>query len=98
MAARVGLGNGTGAQPGSPAAKAGLQNAGQMTTIDSLTVPSSADIITAIDGQPVTGYNSLITYLTNNTQPGQSVTLTVLSNGKSIQLSLTLGERPHTAQ
>ncbi len=87
-----------GAQPGSPAAQAGLRNAGQMTTIDSLTVPSSADIITAIDGQPVTGFNSLITYLTNNTQPGQKVTLTVLRGGNTVQLPLTLGERPHTTQ
>ncbi len=87
-----------GTQPGSPAAQAGLRNAGQMTTIDSLTVPSSADIITAIDGQPVTGFNALITYLTNNTQPGQQITLTVLRSGKTLQLPLTLGERPHTDQ
>ncbi len=87
-----------GAQPGSPAAQAGLRNAGQMTTIDNLTVPSSADIITAIDGQPVTGFNALITFLTNNTQPGQTVTLTVLRDGNTVQLPLTLGERPHAEQ
>ena len=86
------------ASPGSPAAQAGLRSAGQMTTIDALTVPSSADIITAIDGQPITGFNSLITYLTNNTEPGQQVTLTVLRNGRTIQLPLTLGERPHVSQ
>lgn len=87
-----------GVEPAGPAARAGLRDAGNVVVVDGFEVPQSVDIITAIDGQMITGFNQLIAYLASNTQPGQTVTLTVLREGQSIQLPLTLGERPRFSQ
>jgi 2-alkenal reductase len=87
-----------GVEPAGPAARAGLRDAGNVVVVDGFEVPQSVDIITAIDGQIITGFNQLIAYLASNTQPGQTVTLTVLREGQSIQLPLTLGERPRFSQ
>jgi S1-C subfamily serine protease len=87
-----------GVEPNGPAEQAGLQNASDPTAIDGIQVPTHVDIITAIDGQPVTGFNALIAYLAGNTSPNQTVTLSVLRDGQTVQLPVTLGERPHVNQ
>lgn len=85
-------------EPAGPAARAGLRDAGNIVMVEGFEVAQSVDIITAIDGQPLTGFNMLIAYLASNTQPGQTVTLTVLRDGQTIQVPLTLGERPRFSQ
>ena len=48
----------------------------------------------AVDGQPVSEFNDLISYLVFQTEVGQTITLTVLRNDQTLELPLTLGERP----
>ena len=67
----------SGAVPGSPAEKAGIQ---------------AGDILTAIEGKPVPTlqvYSDMLRSLA----PGQSVRVTVLRQGKELTLSVTLAER-----
>ena len=82
------------AEPGGPAASAGLRTASDAVMVDGVPVPQSVDIITAIDGQEVLGFNSLISYLASNTEPGQTVNLTVLRDGQQVAVPVVLGARP----
>jgi serine protease Do len=63
-------------EPGSPAAKAGLQ---------------SGDVILAFDGKPVAGANELPRVVAG-TKPGTNVTLDVWRSGARRQVKATLGE------
>lgn len=67
-----------GITPGSPGAKAGLQQ---------------GDVITAIDGVPVEGSNDLTLDVTSKT-PGTTVKLNVIRNGQPTTVNVTLGQRP----
>ncbi|MEZ4614468.1 MAG: trypsin-like peptidase domain-containing protein [Caldilineaceae bacterium] len=64
---------------GGPGAEAGLQE---------------GDIITAIEGTAVRTFDDLVSYLLNDTEVGQEITLTVLRDGETIDLPLTVQERP----
>ncbi|MBV9363075.1 MAG: trypsin-like peptidase domain-containing protein [Solirubrobacterales bacterium] len=68
-------------QPGSPAAKAGLQG---------------GDIITAVNGTHVASVNQFVATIANYA-PGDSVTLTVNRGGQTKTLKLTLGAQPASA-
>jgi putative serine protease PepD len=68
-------------EPGSPAAKAGLQ---------------AGDIITAVDGQHVTSVNQFVAAIANYA-PGDTVTLTVNRSGSTKSIKLTLGAQPASA-
>jgi len=68
-------------QPGSPAAKAGLQ---------------PGDVITAVNGTPVASVNQFVATIANYA-PGDTVTLTVNRNGQSKSIKLTLGSQPASA-
>ena len=81
-------------EPGGPADQAGLQGATGTETVRGREVPVGGDVITAIDGQPIAAFEDLLTYLALSTQPGQQVTVTVIRDGQSIDLPVTLEERP----
>ena len=68
-------------QPGSPAAKAGLQG---------------GDIITAVNGTHVASVNQFVATIANYA-PGDTVTLTVNRGGQTKTLKLTLGAQPASA-
>jgi putative serine protease PepD len=68
-------------QPGSPAAKAGLQ---------------AGDIITAVDGTHVASVNEFVATIANYA-PGDTVTLTVNRGGQTTTIKLTLGAQPASA-
>ncbi len=70
--------------PGSPAADAGLETANN----------NSVDVITAIDGTPITSMDDLLGYLAGQTRPGDTVTVSIFRDGDTMDLSLTLGNRP----
>lgn len=76
----------TGVTPESPADSAGLIPAGSDNR--------GGDLIVAVDGQTVTEFNDLITYLVFHTEVGQTIKLTVLRDNESLEIPLTLGERP----
>ena len=65
-------------EPGSPAAKAGLQ---------------AGDVILAFEGKPVTNANE-VPRVVAATKPGSTVTLDIWRNGAKRQLKATLGEFP----
>ena len=52
------------------------------------------DIITAIDGVSVQRFEDLVSYLVTRAAPGQRVSLTVIRNGNTMDVDVTLGERP----
>ena len=68
-------------QPGSPAAKAGLQG---------------GDIITAVNGTHIASVNQFVATIANYA-PGDTVTLTVSRGGQSKTVKLTLGAQPASA-
>lgn len=83
------------ATSGGPAARAGLQSAGDYMEVDGFDVPQRLDIITAINGVEIKGINDLIGYLARETRAGDEVTLTVLRNGtEQIELAVNLMPRP----
>ena len=80
-------------QPGSPADEAGLLGGDEAFTVQGQEIMIGGDVITAIDGQSVASMDALVATL-QNYQPGDQITLTVLRDGKTLELQLTLGERP----
>ncbi|HUJ34750.1 MAG TPA: trypsin-like peptidase domain-containing protein [Solirubrobacteraceae bacterium] len=68
-------------QPGTPAAKAGLQ---------------PGDLITAVNGTPVASVNQFVATIAGYA-PGDTVTLTVNRNGQTKSIKLTLGSQPANA-
>ncbi len=70
----------------SPAEDAGLIAAGSDGR--------GGDLITAVDGQQVNDFNGLISYLVFKAEVGQTILLTVIRDGETLELPLTLGERP----
>ena len=83
--------------PGGPAEAAGLQAAEETTQSTFGELRINGDIITAINGQPVSQVADLTAYLEANTQPGGTVTLTIWRDGQTLDVPLTLQERPETA-
>jgi len=78
--------------PGGPADQAGIRGGTQATNLERL--QAGGDVITAIDGQPVTTFNQLLAFLTTNKSPGDAVVLTILREGETMDVTVTLGERP----
>jgi 2-alkenal reductase len=65
-------------QPGTPAARAGLR---------------AGDIITAVAGQQIDENTSFVNLLLTH-QVGETITLSVWRNGQTLDVSITLAERP----
>jgi 2-alkenal reductase len=81
---------------GGPADKAGLQGSETEIQINGLTTLVGGDVITGIDNQDIREFDDLLSYLVENTVVGQDVTLQILRSGETIQLDVTLAERPTT--
>jgi S1-C subfamily serine protease len=77
---------------GGPADQAGIRGGTNPTSLP--TVNAGGDVITAIDGVPVNNFDQLLSYLVTNKAPGETVTLTVLREGQTLDVPVTLGERP----
>lgn len=93
----LGLGTYTGAYvatvtEGGPADQAGIRGGNTPTSLP--TVNAGGDVIIGIDGLPVANFNQLLSYLITNKSPGDTVILTVLRGGQSLEIPVTLGERP----
>ena len=72
--------------PDSPADRAGLQAADE--------TGRGGDLLIAIDDNVLIDFGDLLGYLVAYTEPGQVVELTIIRDGETIDLPLTLGERP----
>jgi len=77
---------------GGPADLAGIQAGTTPTRIDGLN--AGGDLITAFDGKPVTTFDEMLSYLLTSKSPGDTAVLTVLRDGQSMDITVTLGERP----
>ena len=62
--------------------------------LDGETYAIGGDIITAIDGEPITSFDQMIAYLTSKKQVGQEVTVTLIRGTETLQVPLTLADRP----
>jgi S1-C subfamily serine protease len=79
---------------GGPADRAGVRGGDQQITVRGIPVVTGGDIITAIDGDPITSFDQMIAYLSGQKLVGQEVMLTILRDGETLQLPLTLADRP----
>jgi len=79
--------------PNGPAAQAGLRGSSTAATINGRRIMVGGDIITAFNGTSVATIQDLQGLL-RAANPGDTATLTVLRDGQSLDLSVTLGERP----
>ncbi len=80
-------------ESGSPAEKAGLQGSNQETTIHGETIKFGGDVITSFDGKPITSLLDLKSAISAS-QAGIQAILTILRDGKTIEVPVTLSERP----
>lgn len=78
---------------GSPADLAGLQGSFKPVTVNGQRFMVGGDIITAVNGASVTDLPALQARLAQ-AKAGDTLTLSVLRDGKSLDLSVTLAERP----
>lgn len=79
---------------GGPAEKAGVRGGDRQVTVRGIPVVAGGDVITAIDGDPIVSFDQMIAYLSSHKLVGQEVTLTILRDGETLQLPLTLVDRP----
>ncbi|HUG34262.1 MAG TPA: trypsin-like peptidase domain-containing protein [Anaerolineales bacterium] len=78
--------------PGGPAEQAGILAGDQASSIEGLN--AGGDLIVAFDGKPIRTFDELLSYLITSKSPGDTAVLTVLRDGQSVDITVTLGERP----
>jgi 2-alkenal reductase len=79
---------------GHAAAEAGLRGGDREVEVQGISVRAGGDIIVAIDGYRLRDFDDLIAYLVRETEVGQEVVLTIIRDGETMELPVTLGERP----
>jgi 2-alkenal reductase len=84
-------------EPDSPAARAGLRAGTRTANVRGVEIPTNSDIIVAINGQTLRDIDDLIAYLVENTSPGDNIVLTIVREAQTLDLNVTLGERPDRA-
>ncbi len=77
---------------GGPADQAGIRAGVAQTRFENLF--AGGDLIVAFDGRPVTTFDEMLSYLLTSKSPGDTAVLTVLRDGQSMDITVTLGERP----
>ena len=78
----------------SPADEAGLQGGSDEEIVRGQRVTLGGDIIVAIDDMFVHDLDELLAYLVQNTSPGDTVTLTIVRDNQTLEIPVTIGERP----
>jgi S1-C subfamily serine protease len=81
---------------GGPAEDAGVQAGDERVTVAGQPVLAGGDVITAVDGEQVTGMDDVISVV-NSKQAGDEITLEVLRDGETVDVTVTLGDRPDSA-
>jgi S1-C subfamily serine protease len=77
-----------------PADTSGLRGGTDAIDFFGRPVVIGGDIILAIDDYDLRDFEDMIAYLVRATSVGQEVILTILRDGETLQVPLTLGERP----
>lgn len=78
--------------PGGPADLAGIRAGSQSSGIEGLN--AGGDLIVAFDGKPIRTFDELLSFLITSKSPGDTAVLTVLRDGQTVDVTITLGERP----
>jgi serine protease Do len=80
---------------GGPSEEAGLQGGSETITDENgFEFERGGDIIIAVDGNTVMRFEDLISFLVTKASPGQVITLTILRGDETLDVPVTLGERP----
>ena len=79
---------------GGPAEAAGLLGGDERVTIAGVPLDIGGDIIIGINGRSTQTFYDLRFYVSRTNVPGDTITLTVLRDGETVDIELTLGERP----
>lgn len=79
---------------GGPSSRAGLRGSTGTDQVNGHIVEVGGDVVIGINGQPIATYEDLLIYIALNTNPGDNVTLTVLRDGETVEVDVTMGERP----
>ncbi|AJW69912.1 S1C family serine protease [Nitrosopumilus adriaticus] len=80
----------------SPADKANLRGSSQTATADGMEYIIGGDIVLSIDGKEVRKIDDILTHLQREKNVGDALNLGILRDGKSINITLTLEERPES--
>jgi 2-alkenal reductase len=80
-------------EAGSPADEAGLKGGFEQGNVEGQSLTIGGDVIIAVNGDSITSMEDLLAQL-KLAEPGQTVTLTILRDGETLDLPVTLGERP----
>ncbi len=82
---------------GGPADQAGVKGGDSTATVEGASIKVGGDIVVAIDGKPVTEMEEVINAV-NGAEAGDEMELTVRRGDAEKTLTVTLGERPATAE
>ena len=79
--------------PGSPAAKAGVKGGTISASLNGSPIQLGGDVITKIDGSPIRSDNDVVQAIAGR-KGGDKVKVTVMRGSKTLNLTVTLSERP----
>ena len=82
---------------GGPAAKAGIEGGNTSATLEGAEVRLGGDIITQLAGRKIAGMEDLVDFV-NGAKSGDRVEVTYLRDGDEKTVSVTLGDRPASAE
>ena len=81
--------------PNSSASQAGLHGYKETKTINGIQYKIGGDIIIAADGYPIKKIDDMLNYLQDKKSVGDKMVVTVIRDGKTMQIILTLQQRPN---
>jgi S1-C subfamily serine protease len=84
--------------PGGPAEEAGLRGGTREVEVMGQPVTVGGDVIVRIETYEVRRFDDILSYLGRRTEVGQAVELTIIRDGRTQTVTVTLGERPSTAE
>jgi S1-C subfamily serine protease len=82
---------------GGPADEAGVEGGDTAATIDGARVSLGGDIVTEVDGRKVESMDEIVE-IVNGAEPGDELELTLLRDGDTRTATVTLGDRPDSAE
>lgn len=78
---------------GGPGDRAGLRGGSKTLQVGNALIPVGGDVVVAIDAQQVNSSEDFVRIIRRH-RPGEQVLLRILRDGKTMEVSVTLGERP----
>ncbi|MGQ9653471.1 MAG: S1C family serine protease, partial [Thermodesulfobacteriota bacterium] len=82
---------------GGPGDRAGLRGGSKTLQVGNALIPVGGDVVVAIDAQQVNSSEDFVRIIRRH-RPGEQVILTILRDGKTMEVSVTLGERPRVRE